>query len=211
MRIVEEEDHEPYGVEAFDKLPRKRRTVGVNGHDTSGSDELTAAVERLDIVLGDGPDGGFNIECPWANEHTTTGASSETVYWPARDGNKPGFKCHHQHCAKRSIKDFIAELRRRDLTYDALLQWYGRRGVPMGESGELPLRVTYDDFLAFSPDASFIFLPDGALWSKTSINQRLAWKDNGPDLPATAPSNWLLSNKPVEQIHVDSRRADVDP
>jgi hypothetical protein len=104
-------DHEPYGPEAFELLPIVATPAST--HVGADDDPITAAVERLGLILGDGANGGYNITCPWEAEHSTLSAPSATTYWPAR-GGKPGFKCQHAHCARRTVKDFIAELRRRD-------------------------------------------------------------------------------------------------
>jgi|GEM_PF-1675077 len=46
------------------------------------------------------------VRCPWADQHSTKGGTSDTVIFEARDG-WPGFYCHHAHCQGRNIKDVI--------------------------------------------------------------------------------------------------------
>ena len=71
---------------------------------------------------------------------------------------------------------------------------------PEGARDDLPLKVTYADFLAYSLMGNFIFKPTGQLWPTSVVNKRLPWIDNGPDLPATSPATWLTKHQPVEQM-----------
>jgi hypothetical protein len=53
-------------------------------------------------------DGGFNIPCPWADQHTSKSNPSETTYFPPSElnGGQGFFKCMHAHCARRFASDF---------------------------------------------------------------------------------------------------------
>ena len=46
------------------------------------------------------PDGGFNIRCPWAAEHTTPDGNSDSTYWPPAESNdgRGSYVCMHAHC-----------------------------------------------------------------------------------------------------------------
>ncbi len=46
------------------------------------------------------PDGGFNIRCPWAAEHTTPESVSGSTYWPPAESNdgRGSYVCMHAHC-----------------------------------------------------------------------------------------------------------------
>jgi hypothetical protein len=71
--------------------------------------------------------------------------------------------------------------------------------------------VQLDDFRAYMPNHSYIFMPSGEMWPASSVNARL------PRIPLTdskgnplvndkgeqveqAPNQWLDQNKPVEQV-----------
>lgn len=71
--------------------------------------------------------------------------------------------------------------------------------------------VQLDDFRAYMPNHSYIFMPSGEMWPASSVNSRL------PKVPLTdskgnalvndkgeqveqAPNQWLDQNKPVEQV-----------
>lgn len=45
------------------------------------------------------------VVCPWEAEHTTSGRRDTIVF--EADGGWPGFFCHHQHCAGRTIRDVM--------------------------------------------------------------------------------------------------------
>ncbi len=45
------------------------------------------------------------VRCPWSSEHTSgAGGDSSTVLITGENGSV-GFKCHHNHCSERSIRD----------------------------------------------------------------------------------------------------------
>ena len=46
-----------------------------------------------------------HITCPWVHEHTG-GDASGTVFF-----GRPGFRCHHDHCSHRGIRDLKAWMR----------------------------------------------------------------------------------------------------
>jgi hypothetical protein len=52
--------------------------------------------------------GKWILHCPWRNEHTKNTVKSSTSYFePHTNGYKGGgFKCLHDHCSHRTIKDF---------------------------------------------------------------------------------------------------------
>jgi hypothetical protein len=64
----------------------------------------------------------------------------------------------------------------------------------------LPSGVHLNDFVAYMPQHSYIFKPDGGMWPGTSVNARIPpMKPIGEDkeIPAAA---WLDRNSPVEQM-----------
>jgi hypothetical protein len=53
-------------------------------------------------------DGKHAVDCPWADEHTTTSATgTDTVVWETGASGWPTFHCSHAHCDDRSILDVI--------------------------------------------------------------------------------------------------------
>lgn len=47
--------------------------------------------------------GYHDITCPWLDEHTDKIDSGSAYFEPSDDYRRGGFKCHHGHCAQRSI------------------------------------------------------------------------------------------------------------
>ena len=64
-----------------------------------------------------------------------------------------------------------------------------------GFSEEEAAGVTVDDFVAYMPSHSFIYIPTREMWPTSSVNARCT--SPIPDLSAAA---WLDRNKPVEQM-----------
>ncbi|MCP3869430.1 MAG: hypothetical protein GY703_15265, partial [Gammaproteobacteria bacterium] len=81
--------------------------------------------------------GHYNIECPFANEHTTESGETSTAYFlPNYGGVRYGkFYCFHDHCAEREQEEFI-----RKLGLDPKKVWAQHRqageGVPNSATGE---------------------------------------------------------------------------
>lgn len=59
---------------------------------------------------------------------------------------------------------------------------------------ELPSAVSFDDFLAYSPEHKYIFRPTGTLWPVATVNARLPW------IGGVKPSTILDRNASVEQM-----------
>jgi hypothetical protein len=66
--------------------------------------------------------------------------------------------------------------------------------------------ISLEDFYAYMPTHSFIYVPSREMWSATSIDARIAPIDGievlgGPVKPdSQKASRWLASNRPVEQM-----------
>jgi hypothetical protein len=70
--------------------------------------------------------------------------------------------------------------------------------APPGQEKRLPIT----DFVAFSPDHSYIYKPDGASWTATAVNARVLPVKRGPDRNGKrrkplAASTWLDRNDAV--------------
>ena len=81
--------------------------------------------------------------------------------------------------------------------------------------------VTVDDFYAYMPNHSYIFVPTREMWRGSSINSRLPRvllkkKDGTPVVDengnpkSTSPSVWLDKHRPIEQMTWAARRAADD-
>lgn len=55
-------------------------------------------------------DGKHAVACPWDHEHSTVDPdhSTATVVWDAHERVWPNFKCQHDHCQGRGIRDVLA-------------------------------------------------------------------------------------------------------
>lgn len=67
-------------------------------------------------------DGRYNINCPWAYDHTDPGDDRATVF--IRNDGYISFKCHHGHCEKRTAIDLFNYLKETILNWDILYSNY---------------------------------------------------------------------------------------
>ena len=120
--------------------PKATRKADADGqHCKPSGDHGLDILQRFNMVLGQGSDGGVNIRCPWSGEHSGETSDSATTYWPRKSGKKPGFKCMHGHCDGRGIKDLHVWLRAMDPTFDPRPRDRRRTGIehaplPNGEA-----------------------------------------------------------------------------
>lgn len=56
---------------------------------------------------GPRPDGGYNITCPWASNHTTPDTVSCSTYWPPseQNGGRGSYVCKHDHCRDKMVDE----------------------------------------------------------------------------------------------------------
>jgi hypothetical protein len=66
------------------------------------------------------------------------------------------------------------------------------------ETGAKAKPLPLSDFIAFSPDHSYIYRPDGEVWSATAVNARVLPITRPPRRPLAA-STWLDRNDAVEE------------
>jgi hypothetical protein len=71
--------------------------------------DLVAAFKQRGLYISNRVDGGHNVVCPWADEHSGESGDTETVLYEAssKNGFKGGFKCMHDHCRDRTVKDLL--------------------------------------------------------------------------------------------------------
>jgi uncharacterized protein (DUF927 family) len=76
------------------------------------ADPVLAGLRSRGLVQRDRADGGVDITCPFAADHTTSGGPGDTVYWPPHTGGylQGHFHCLHTHCAQRTDAEFLAAL-----------------------------------------------------------------------------------------------------
>ena len=113
VRLVEVNPEQAYTPEqiraAFPPIPR----ADANPKPELGLDhsEVLQELEARGHLIAQRRGGGWNILCPWHDEHTT--GNDGTVYFEPCTGGYAGhgFKCQHAHC--------------QDKTADDLLEWLG--------------------------------------------------------------------------------------
>jgi RecA-family ATPase len=102
-------------------IARKQRKQKMNGAsvaasasaDAADSDPLYRLLSEIGALSGMiAPDGeGYElIGCPWRDEHTGGVDTGHATYWLPCEENKGagGYKCFHDHCASRTVKDLRA-------------------------------------------------------------------------------------------------------
>lgn len=76
------------------------------------SDNVLSALSERDMVHGRTSEGGYNIVCPFEDEHTTGTNGTDTQYYPAHTGGyaTAKFNCLHSHCQGRPMEAWRARL-----------------------------------------------------------------------------------------------------
>ena len=89
----------------------RKRGSGQRMRDIAGSDPVAAALADRGLIKSEARD-GYNIECPFSDEHTGESGESSTQYrLPHTNGHALGqFICLHAHCKGRGRGEFLARL-----------------------------------------------------------------------------------------------------
>lgn len=88
----------------------KKSVGGASTFDVDVADPLLAWLEAENLIVKDSGKDVVDVICPWHDKHTTGGDTAG--YFPlGRGGDENwrmtrGFKCLHEHCVGKSMKDF---------------------------------------------------------------------------------------------------------
>lgn len=85
---------------------------GARLREVAAEDPIAQALYDKDLVKSQRREGGLNIECPFADEHTSESGETSTVYYPPNTGGYAvgHFKCLHASCVGRTRGQFLARL-----------------------------------------------------------------------------------------------------
>lgn len=85
---------------------------GARLREVAAEDPIAQALYDQGLVKSQRREGGLNIECPFAAEHTSESGESSTVYYPPNTGGYAvgHFKCLHATCVGRTRGMFLARL-----------------------------------------------------------------------------------------------------
>ena len=164
--------------------PKARRKVDADGqHYKSNGVHGLDILQRFNMVLGQGSDGGVNIRCPWSGEHSVETSHSATTYWPPKSGKKPGFKCMHGHCDGRGIRDLHVWLRAMDPTFNPRppngtgdKAAAGKAADQPGDTGKERGPKQADLLIALVEKAKLFHTPDGTGFADLDVNgHRETW------------------------------------
>jgi len=111
---------EPSSSSTSSLRPSSSNKIKAQRREHQEEDVILKSMRKLGLVLGPPRDTamgwGFDIRCPWVDEHTDR-AETGTVY-VAGAGK---FKCQHGHCQERTVEDVRAKI-------DELLRDNGHKG-----------------------------------------------------------------------------------
>ena len=111
VRIVHTSGAMPYLAQQIKAAFPAARHHNGNGKTSSkptpDHDPIVRALAARDMLKARRVDAGWDIVCPWVEEHTQASAAGSTTYWPPHTNGYAGggFKCLHAHCANRGIRD----------------------------------------------------------------------------------------------------------
>lgn len=76
--------------------------------DSRSGDPIFQALSERGLVLRDRRDGGVDITCPFAIEHTGNGGKGDCAYFPPHTGGfaTAAIHCLHSHCEHRSFEEY---------------------------------------------------------------------------------------------------------
>lgn len=117
-------------------------------------DPCLSRLKELRLVLGFNKRmGGWNIRCPFEEEHTAKDSESSTVYYPPdnKSSHYGAIKCLHGHCASRRQAEFFAAV---GLDYEVY-----KNSIDAA-------RATAGDFFANNGELHFTLRKDGVYCAK---------------------------------------------
>lgn len=128
-------------------LPETRAIVAGRPNDVKLAD-LVGMLDYYSVGMRSQPreiTGGWQIEieCPWADEHSSENPRDSVVSFIAGQGN--GFKCFHSHCAGKRWADFRAELERQN---PGLAPYFKRLPLMTHSDIARDFVRTHDDFVS---------------------------------------------------------------
>ena len=135
---------------------------------------------------------------------TTSTASTSTTTVGGKIGpggrneilSREAFRLRKQGMEPTQILDMVRTLNR--LVCEPPLEDEELEAIAHGKRRVLPDAVTVDDFYAYMPSHSYIFVPSRELWPSASVNARLPAVHVSPDKTISA-SAWLDQRRPVDQ------------
>ena len=103
-------------------LPRNAKTISVSSEITTAEDDqwwksyrgdlrtldIVALMETKGITVSQISDREFEVECPWGEEHTTGDDTARIMIADEGEQAFPCFRCFHDHCKDRRLKDVLA-------------------------------------------------------------------------------------------------------
>ena len=103
----------------------------------------------------------LEIECPWADEHSTEARRDTVVSFIAGLGN--GFHCLHSHCLGRHWREFRAEMERRN---PGFAPYYGKLPAMTHSKIARAFVDSHDDFVRLydKENATGVWIP-GKRWA----------------------------------------------
>jgi len=105
--------------------------------------------------------------------------------------SREAFRLRKQGMEPGPILDMLRTLNR--LVCDPPLADAEIEAIAGGKKHVMPDTVTADDFYAYMPQHSYIFVPSRELWPASSVNARV-------HMPAGKATDWLDQQRPVDQM-----------
>jgi hypothetical protein len=174
-RIVELRHNQPYG---FMALVAALRLDLANGKPSAP--EISALKSAL-APVSEGQRRNYLLK--WAAQLNWRGMPAEAVDAAVRAEND-------RVCSPPLSNEEITPL-----VQDVLRRYSDQHGRDLAEA---PEALALEDFYAFMPSHSYIFIPTRELWPPSSVNGRIAALEI--DGKKIAPAAWLDHNRPVGQM-----------
>ena len=102
--------------------------------------DILAVLETKGLPVSEIGDREFEVECPWASEHTTGETTARMLLADEDAGAFPAFHCFHDHCKDRRLKDVLAHFGVEDVDRHCG-QRHGQGAGGLVISGDDPLQT----------------------------------------------------------------------
>lgn len=102
--------------------------------------DIVALLESKGLPISEISDREFEVECPWASQHTTGETTARILLADEDEEAFPAFHCFHDHCKHRRLKDVLALFGVEDVDRQCAKK-YGEQATSLVISRDNPLQT----------------------------------------------------------------------
>ncbi len=123
--------------------------------------DLASLLESEGFDLSVGNDGECQIECPWAEQHTTGEITATIKEGSESEVKFPAFHCFHDHCSGRSLQALLERFDKHAVDAHCRVK-FGKDSSTIDPSNPFKTATTFHDELRTTEGRSTLFFHDGS-------------------------------------------------